>query len=52
MNVVAGLLAAVALFVGVIGLGLSSQATVGASIVGFACLIGIVARIVQASRKP
>jgi hypothetical protein len=36
----------------VIGLGFSSQATVGASIVGFACLIGIVARIVQASRKP
>jgi hypothetical protein len=51
MNFVAGLLAAIALFVGVVGLGFSSQATVGASIVGFACLIGIVARIVQASGR-
>jgi hypothetical protein len=49
MNVLAGVLAAVALLVACVGLLFSSQVTFGASLVGCACLLGIVARIVQAS---
>lgn len=36
---------------GFIGLAVSSQATLGPSIVGIACLMGIIARIMQAQKQ-
>lgn len=42
-------LVVVAIFVGFIGLLFLSQASQGVGFIGFACLLGILARIVQAS---
>jgi hypothetical protein len=44
-------LTVVALIVGVVGLLFTSRATAGPTIVGLACLIGILARIAQAHRQ-
>lgn len=43
------LLVILALLAGAVGLLFTSQATMGVAIVGFACLLGIVARIVQSA---
>jgi len=45
----AGILICLAILVGVFGVFLASQASAGAAIVGFACLLGILARIAQAA---
>ncbi len=42
-------LVVVALLVGAFGVIASSQATVGVALVGFACLLAVVARIAQAA---
>lgn len=42
-------LAAVAVFVALFGLMATSEATLGVSIIGVACVLGIIARIVQAA---
>lgn len=43
------LLMLAAVCAGLFGLAMSSQASAGASIVGFACLLGILARMAQAA---
>jgi hypothetical protein len=45
------LLALLALLGGMLGLVLGSQATLGACIIGFCCLLGIFARMAQASAQ-
>lgn len=42
-------LTVIAILVGAIGVAGSSQATFGVALVGFACLLGVIARIVQAA---
>ena len=49
MDVLAGLAVASALLIGLIGMVFASQATLGVAIIGFACRIAIVARLLQAS---
>lgn len=43
------LLAAASILVGLFGIAASSEATFGVALVGFACLLGILARIAQAA---
>ena len=44
-------LAGIAVLVGLVGLMKATQATIGVSLVGFACLLAVVARIQQAAEQ-